>query len=229
MTDLAISPASIREEFERLIVDDLLGPAGGPEEMLPTQPVPRDRYLVGLLAPKASYVSPSRFDSATAADPSAGTSEDHLASPPQLVPSALGLTFAVSAETTKLAIDAAWGHYVRTTMHSDEEKPERVWQRSPCGGTITLLLPHEDGALAEFVPDADFEHVVVTGRVRRMRGVALVTLFLVNRQLAPDRNLDEAWLFQATLAAHAPNGEPVFLDKSVALPELAEALDPDAR
>jgi hypothetical protein len=229
MTDSSISPAAIREEFQRLIVDDLLGPAGGPDETLPTQPVPRDRYLVGLLAPKASYVSPSRFDAATAADPSGGTSEDHVASPPQLVPSALGLTFAVPAATSILSVDASWGHYVRMTVQGEAEKPERIWQRSPCGGTIKLILPHDDGALAEFVPDSDFEQVVVTGRVRRLRGVALVTLFLVNRQLAPEQNLDEAWLFQATLAVHAPNGDPVFLDKSVALPELAEALDPDAR
>lgn len=229
MSELTISPAAIREEFEQLIVDDLLGPAGGPEEALPTQPVPRDRYLVGLLAPKASYVSPSRFDAATAAEPSGGTSEDHVASPPQLVPSALGLTFAVSAETKALAIDAGWGHYVRMTVQGDLEKPERIWQRSQCGGSIRFTLPNEDGALTDLVPDAEFVHVVVTGRVRRLRGVALVTLFLVNGQLAPEQNLDEAWLFQATLAVRAPNGDAVFLDKSVALPELAEALDPDAR
>ena len=229
MVDVTTSPAAIREEFERLIIDDLLGPAGGPEEVLPTLPVPRDRYLVGLLAPKASYVSPSRFDAATAAEPSGGTSEDHVASPPQLVPSALGLTFAVPADTQVLAIDAAWGHYVRTRVQKETDKPERIWQRSQRGGPITLDLPHADGAFADRVPDPEFEHVVVTGRVRRLHGVALVTLFLVNGQLAPEQNLDEAWLFQATLAVHAPNGSAIFLDKSVALPELAEALDPDAR
>jgi len=79
-------------------------------------PVPRDRYLVGLLAPRQSYVSPSRFDAATAADPSGATSEDHVASPPQLVPSALGLTFAVPADTGVLSVEAAWGHYVRETI-----------------------------------------------------------------------------------------------------------------
>jgi hypothetical protein len=36
MTDSSISPAAIREEFGWLIVADLLGPWGGPEETLPT-------------------------------------------------------------------------------------------------------------------------------------------------------------------------------------------------
>jgi len=111
-------------------VPDLLGPADGPDETIPTQPVPRDRYLVGLLAPKQSYVSPSRFDAATAADPSGSVSEDHVASPPQLIPSALGLTFAVPAGTAALVVDASWGHYARETVADDADKSIRVWRRS---------------------------------------------------------------------------------------------------
>jgi hypothetical protein len=53
MAEIVHSPALIRAEFERLIVDDLLGPFGGPNEIIPNQPVPRDRYLVGLLRPAA--------------------------------------------------------------------------------------------------------------------------------------------------------------------------------
>jgi len=53
--------------------------------------VPRDRCPVGLLG-RAIYVSPSRVDAATAADPSGATSEEHVASPPQL-PTALDLAF----------------------------------------------------------------------------------------------------------------------------------------
>ncbi len=224
-----LSPAANRAEFEKLIVDDLLGPAGGPEEIIPTQPVPRDRYLVGLLAPRQSYVSPSRFDAATAADPSGATSEDHVASPPQLVPSALGLTFAVPADTRMLVVEAAWGLYVRETIENDDEKPTRVWHRSPRGGTLQIALPTVDGALETLQADADFERVVVSGRVRRRGNAALVTLFLVNEQAAPEQNLDEAWLFQASLAVRAQDGGAIFLDRSAALVGLAESLDPDER
>jgi len=136
--------------FERLIVPDLLGPADGPDETIPTQPVPRDRYLVGLLAPKQSYVSPSRFDAATAADSSGATSEDHVASPPHLIPSALGLTF-VPGGTTALVVDASWGHYARETVADDADKSIRVWRRSPCG-TLHIALPAVDGSLETQTP-----------------------------------------------------------------------------
>src|SRR5713226_9740355 len=46
-----VSPAAIRDELHRIIRCDLLGPAGGPEEEIHERSV-RQRYLVGVLAPK---------------------------------------------------------------------------------------------------------------------------------------------------------------------------------
>ena len=40
----------IREKLERMVLLDLLGPVGGPEEEI-DEPSVRDRYLVGMLAP----------------------------------------------------------------------------------------------------------------------------------------------------------------------------------
>jgi hypothetical protein len=185
MAEIVHSPAAIRAEFERLIVDDLLGPFGGPNEIIPNQPVPRDRYLVGLLAPRQSYVSPSRFDSATAADASGSTSEDHVASPPQLVPSALGLTFAVPAGTLNVTVDVSWGQYRRESIETDA-KSQRMWQRTPRGGTIEAVLP-TSGAIAEYEPDSECKQVRITGRVRPLKSYVLVTLFLVNEQINPNR------------------------------------------
>src|SRR5947209_16991085 len=45
------SPISLRGELERMVVADLLGPAGGEAEELDERNV-RDRYLVGVLAPR---------------------------------------------------------------------------------------------------------------------------------------------------------------------------------
>jgi hypothetical protein len=55
------SPTKIREELEQMVLKDLLGPAGGPEEKADEQSV-RDRYLVGMLAPKRQELSPEEFD-----------------------------------------------------------------------------------------------------------------------------------------------------------------------
>jgi hypothetical protein len=55
------SPTRIREELEQMVLKDLLGPVGGPEEEIGEQSV-RDRYLVGMLAPKRQELSPEEFD-----------------------------------------------------------------------------------------------------------------------------------------------------------------------
>jgi hypothetical protein len=43
------SPMKIREELERMVFNDLLGPVSGPEEEI-AEPSVRDPYLVGMLA-----------------------------------------------------------------------------------------------------------------------------------------------------------------------------------
>ena len=45
------SPVGLRAKLEEMVVGDLLGPAGGPDEELTERNV-RDRYLVGVLAPR---------------------------------------------------------------------------------------------------------------------------------------------------------------------------------
>ena len=74
------SPTKIRDELERMVLKDLLGPVGGPEEEI-DEPSVRDRYLVGMLAPKRQELSPEEFDelpqggSGPAED---GTAESHV-------------------------------------------------------------------------------------------------------------------------------------------------------
>jgi hypothetical protein len=55
------SPMKIREKLEPMVLKDLLGPVGGPEEEI-DEPSVRDRYLVGMLAPKRQELSPEEFD-----------------------------------------------------------------------------------------------------------------------------------------------------------------------
>lgn len=45
------TPLDLRTELHRMVVADLLGPAGGAAEIVDEQNV-RSRYVVGLLAPK---------------------------------------------------------------------------------------------------------------------------------------------------------------------------------
>ena len=51
------SANQIRSELHDLVLRDLLGPAGGPDEIVDESYV-RDRYILGLLAPKGQSVIP---------------------------------------------------------------------------------------------------------------------------------------------------------------------------
>src|SRR4026208_2078161 len=59
----AISPHAIRDELTDMVINDLLGPAGGPEEELDQrEDRVTGRYLVGMLAPKATPVEAEEQD-----------------------------------------------------------------------------------------------------------------------------------------------------------------------
>ena len=45
------TPLELRTELHKMVVADLLGPAGGEDETV-DEPTVRSRYVVGLLAPK---------------------------------------------------------------------------------------------------------------------------------------------------------------------------------
>ena len=56
-----IPPVELRDRLFTMVVNDLLGPAGGPEEEVDEQYV-SDRYLVGMLAPKRNSDVADLFD-----------------------------------------------------------------------------------------------------------------------------------------------------------------------
>src|SRR5262245_46013998 len=91
------TPTKIRDELEQMLLNDLLGPAGGPQEEIVEQNV-RDRYLVGMLGPKRQELSPEEFDEL----PQGGTgtieegTTDYTAPPAKTMsPSSFGMTFCL--------------------------------------------------------------------------------------------------------------------------------------
>lgn len=55
------SPLELRAKLEELVRNDLLGPAGGPEEIVGERNV-HDRYIVGRLAPRGQRILPDEQD-----------------------------------------------------------------------------------------------------------------------------------------------------------------------
>lgn len=63
MTPPVTAPHAIRDELIRMVARDLLGPAGGDEEELDQrEDHVFQRYLVGMLAPKASELPGQQMD-----------------------------------------------------------------------------------------------------------------------------------------------------------------------
>ena len=150
--------AYIRELLRNAVVDDLLGPADGPEEEIIGMSV-RDRYLVGKLAPMSGEIAGieglqdatastgdgdddnfepysghhqpgEEFASAKGgADPDDEDTKEVDASTNQsLVPSSLGFTFCVDANIEKVELQASWGRYERTESERINEKTDKPFR-----------------------------------------------------------------------------------------------------
>jgi hypothetical protein len=203
----------IRDELERLVLADLLGPLGGEHEEFPRED-PLDRYPLGRLAPRGVMVEPDTQDDladAEVGELSEGDQEPSAPNTPSLAVSAIGFTAIVSAETTELLVTAKWARYERVVAETDEAGPNRVWRRVPMGGTVKL--PITDGLFAAVSPDADQPEVVIRGRARPHHGAWLVSLFLENQQPQPQGRAAASWLFQVELSAAAPGEAEVFLPR----------------
>lgn len=215
-TALALpSPFEVRDELQDLVLRDLLGPAGGPEEELAPNDSPRDRYLVGMLAAMGEVVTQEESDE-LAEDGTDTVAEDGKTEPSAvqartLFPSSLGLTVCVDPSARQLPVAVRWGHYERT--ESDYQTtttgaPARVWRRTPISEVCTLDL--EEGNLGPLAPCGEFPQVRLRGVARKRSGLWVVSLFLVNEQQPLEKNRDASWLFQVELEVSSPDGEALF-------------------
>src|SRR5437868_6464120 len=114
------TPLELRAELENLVIRDLLGPAGGPDEIVDEGTV-RGRYIVGMLAPRGQSLLPDPPDEqGELALGGADGSEDSKSEEPipqpdfaAMLPSSLGVTFSVSEQAKAIQITVRWGHYRR--------------------------------------------------------------------------------------------------------------------
>jgi len=135
--------AYIRELLQLAVMDDLLGPAGGPHERIVDMGV-RDRYLVGKLAPREAaqggieglegplandeaeeptdpkspgqHEPGAEFGTATGrVEPESDAADEiDAASNQSLVPSSLGMTFCVDGDAERIEVEVRWGRYERS-------------------------------------------------------------------------------------------------------------------
>lgn len=216
------SPAKIREELEELVVRELLGPAGGPDEELSEKNMrPKERYLLGMLAPKKMLVGSEEDEELAVGGTDAvedGQTEVVAPQTESIIPSSLGLTFAVLSEAKAIKITVRWGKYVKveseTLINEETGNPQRVWKRFPMEG-ISQPIPLRDGIIPPWIVKAEEPDVFVRGLIRKNQKDWLVTIFLINNQTEQDRLVDEKWLFQPELVIESTDGSSAFISRGL--------------
>jgi hypothetical protein len=212
------SPAKLRAELEAKVLAELHGPAEGEHEELDERNLrPRDRYLVGVIAPRRMRVVREQMDSLPAGTKGSdedGTDDDANLSSDTMFPSSIGLSFCV-APNAKLRLRVRWGRYERgssETKKSDLGHEATVWRRFPMGGEIADFSPAE-GAFGPLIADPKQPEVVLRGVARRVGDVLVVSLFLVNTQDEPEKLRDRAWLFQPQIEVRGDNQQAPFVGR----------------
>ena len=226
-----VSASQLRAMLEDMVLKDLLGPAGGPEEEVGEDRV-RERYLVGMLAPRRQVIAPETQDELAAGGtdtPDEGATDVTPVQTNTLFPSSFGLSFVVDGAATALQVTARWGRYER--QHSETAtdrrgKPELVWKRTPIEGILSV--PLQGGTIRPLQVTDEQPEVTVTGKVRAADGDWIVTLFLVNNQDEPKQRRDAAWLFQPELIVGALDGAPIFCRRERSR-RIWEGMDPATR
>src|SRR4051794_2558368 len=114
------SAGQLRALLEEMVVGDLLGPAGGPDEELTERNV-RHRYLVGVLAPRSqpqpvpakpeeddeeTPLLPDELSEGGADTPDDGTTDKDVPIVQAHLPSSFGLTFCVDKSAKVLKVEA---------------------------------------------------------------------------------------------------------------------------
>ncbi len=137
---------------------ELLGPAGGPDEVVDEANV-CDRYVVGRLALQGAGVTPDEQDNLAvdeADDSEDGQAETGPVQTATFYPFSLGLTFSVDGQTD-IQITARWGQYRRAWAEDAptyKGKAPLVWLCRPVEGVSDAIIL-QPGLLDPWAPDPD--------------------------------------------------------------------------
>jgi hypothetical protein len=216
------SSFQVRDELEKLVRRDLLGPWDGEdEEFAPKAMGPRERYLVGMIGPRqrekdsgdagevAEVDAPVQGDGSEADLP-------EIVSPQKLGrmwASSMGLSFVVPGDVDVLAVRAGWGRYDVHEAEDEKGRKARVWYREPVSFNREVRLDEDDSYRIPLTAgDLNTPGVQLAVDVRARDGRRIVQLALVNAQVDAESNKDTGWLFQAGLTVTALDGHAaVFL------------------
>ena len=145
--------------------------------------------------------------------PSFGAVENEGGGKKSMIPSSIGLTFAVKGETEALKITVRWGAYLRQ-VDEEAEETKRYWQRVPIEAETLVSLAEwraRNKRRWDWTPSEDYPAVTLQGLLDEHGDALTITLFLVNGQVEPKQRKDQAWLFQPEIIVETPDLAPAFI------------------
>ena len=215
------SPSSIRDALEQRIRLDLLGPAGGPDEELDyREDRVRERYLVGMLAPRSTEVDAGELDELATSepdDPEVGPADPTVPPKDTFFPNSMGMSFMVDPHAKGLLVKTEWGRYEKIasdTQKKSDGSARNVRKRQPRIGE-PLVVTLADGVFGPLRPLESEPTVEIRGKMRHLPQGWVVTIFMINNQEEPDKKREEAWVFQPkmwVLDAMQPP-QPIFVQR----------------
>ncbi|MET9815375.1 DISARM system helicase DrmA [Streptomyces sp. NPDC006355] len=248
-----------RENLVDILSRELLGPAGGPEEII--EGAPDSAYLIGRIAPvrlTAGQDDPTQADSDDAVtdvgdavdaaesrgvpltavdDSSASSEEDEVEDQPQkrglMIPASMGLRCQIPNDLDAFTVITEFGTYepVKEKQSEGGEPVPRLrrYQRIPHSFSTTVKV-------VDLMPLQTKTYVLkdkVLLRVDRYddveRGCRLIEIALCNDRETPRKIPVEAWLYQTQLSVKALDGAAVFLPVNDALLDNHEEPDDELR
>ncbi|SED32542.1 helicase-related protein [Rhodococcus koreensis] len=227
---------TLRSDLRAALRSDLLGPQGGPHEVL-ADDAPITAYLIGVLFPRVGEdVTVTTDDESSVEDapdvvsgddPEQGTADLGVALTNRRKPSSMGLTFGVAPEITgSIYVTVRAAQYApedenglpvepkRSDARSTEQQKER-WRRVPTEyGTVSIMLTstgmQEPVALC---PGLELRTLV---RRADRDGVVTVTVTIVNTLRTGEFDLQDAYcFFQPEIVVSGPQGTLPFVERAV--------------
>lgn len=206
-----------RDAITRAMIDDLVGPSDGPDEVISDAPI--TRYVAGILYPSGGgWNSAGRADAAENVDEDEGYDESATPDPAVAManvrnPASMGLSFAVDSTRTQfIRVDVECARYTPLPVEPGETEPR--WKRVPLAiesVTLDLSSPVHGNRLP--LP----EDLTLFTRIRAAdsAGIISVTIVLINNR-KPTKAFDERdadAVFQPCLHIEAPDGQAVFVER----------------
>lgn len=226
-----------RENLADILERELLGPAGGEEEILDGPP--DAAYLVGRIAPvrltagrddpigaetgeaatdvgDTIAAAQSRGVPVTAVDDSStdADEDDGNDEPPKrglMIPASMGLRFQLPLDLASFTVTASWGIYDSIKADADVENPRaRLFKRTPVDVPVTVRVADLAAGATTALPLKDDVVLRIDQYEDTARDRRLVEVALCNDRETPRKIPVNAWLYQTRLYVDA-GGADVFL------------------